>query len=40
MPQPTQSQVHVDAVLTNISVGYMQDAANFIADKVFPCTRM
>lgn len=36
MPQPTQNQVHVDAVLTNISVGYMQDAANFISDKVFP----
>ena len=36
MPQPTQSQVHVDAILTNISVAYMQQAANFIADKVFP----
>jgi len=36
MPQPTQSQVHVDAILTNISVAYMQKAENFIADKVFP----
>lgn len=36
MPQPTQSSVHVDAVLTNISVAYMQKAENFIADKVFP----
>ena len=36
MPQPTQSQVHVDAILTNISVAYMQQAENFIADKVFP----
>jgi hypothetical protein len=36
MPQPTQSQVHVDAILTNISVAYMQKADNFIADKVFP----
>jgi hypothetical protein len=36
MPQPTQSQVHVDAILTNISVAYMQRAENFIADKVFP----
>lgn len=36
MPQPTQSQVHVDAILTNISVAYMQKAENFIATKVFP----
>lgn len=36
MPQPTQSDVHVDAVLTNISVAYMQDAANFVASRVFP----
>jgi hypothetical protein len=36
MPQPTSNQVHVDAILTNISVAYMQRADNFIADKVFP----
>lgn len=36
MPQPAISQVHVDAILTNISVAYMQKAENFIADKVFP----
>jgi len=36
MPQPTSNQVHVDAILTNISVAYMQRAENFIADKVFP----
>lgn len=36
MPQPTSSQVHVDAILTNISVGYMQMAENFVASKVFP----
>ena len=36
MPQPTSSQVHVDAILTNISVAYMQRQENFIADKVFP----
>lgn len=36
MPQPTSSQVHVDAILTNISVAYLQRAENFIADKVFP----
>lgn len=36
MPQPAQSDVHVDAILTNISVAYMQKAENFIAQKVFP----
>lgn len=36
MPQPTSSQVHVDAILTNISVAYMQQASNFIATRVFP----
>jgi hypothetical protein len=36
MPQPTIRDVHVDAILTNISVAYMQKAENFIADKVFP----
>lgn len=34
--QPTASQVHVNAPLTNISVAYIQSAADFIADKVFP----
>ena len=34
--QPTQSQVHVNAPLTNISVAYIQSQADFIADKVFP----
>ena len=36
MPQPNINSVHVDAILTNISVAYMQKAENFIADKVFP----
>lgn len=36
MPQPTINDVHVDAILTNISVAYMQRAENMIADKVFP----
>lgn len=36
MPQPTQNAVHVDAILTNISTAYMQQAKNFIATRVFP----
>jgi len=33
---PTRQQIHIDRALTNISVAYMQDASNFIADRVFP----
>jgi hypothetical protein len=36
MPQPSINQVHIDAILTNISVAYIQKAENYIADKVFP----
>jgi hypothetical protein len=36
MPQPTVNDVHVDAVLTGISVAYMQLAENFVASQVFP----
>ena len=36
MPQPDLPDVHVDAVLTGISVAYMQMAENFVASKVFP----
>lgn len=36
MPLPTASDVHVNRPLTNFSVAFMQDADNFIADKVFP----
>ena len=34
--QPSLSSVHVDAVLTNISVAYIANEANFIAGRVFP----
>jgi hypothetical protein len=36
MPLPTQSDVHVNRPLTNISIAHMQDANNFIASQVFP----
>ena len=36
MPQPSINQVHVDAILTNASVAYIQSADNFIANRVFP----
>lgn len=34
--QPTQQDVHVDAMLTNISVAYMQSQDMYIASKIFP----
>ncbi len=34
--QPTPGDVHINTPLTNISVAYIQDAAGFVADKVFP----
>ena len=37
MPQPTLTDVHISAALTNVSVAYFQEQDNFIADKVFPC---
>lgn len=36
MPQPTLSDVHVNVPLTNLSLMYRQDAAAFVALRVFP----
>ena len=36
MPTPSLSQVHLDAPLTDLSVAQIQEAENYIADKVFP----
>ena len=36
MPQPSINSVHIDAILTNISVAYLQNQDNFVADKIFP----
>lgn len=33
---PKMQDAHIDRALTNISVAFMQDASNYIADKVFP----
>jgi hypothetical protein len=33
---PTAQNAHIDRALTNMSVAYLQDASNYIADKVFP----
>jgi hypothetical protein len=33
---PTQSDLHVNIPLTNVSIAWMQSASTYIADKVFP----
>ncbi len=34
--EPSSSDVHINAPLTNISIAFLQDATNFIAARVFP----
>lgn len=36
MPQPTTGDVHVDAILTQMSIAYLQEQYAFVAGKVFP----
>ena len=36
MPTPTPSDVHVNGLLGNVSIAYMQAASGFVADQVFP----
>jgi hypothetical protein len=36
MTQPTKGDVHVNKPLTNISIAFMQEATQFVADRVFP----
>lgn len=36
MISPTPGDLHVNGALTNLSLAYMQNQANFVADRVFP----
>lgn len=36
MPSPTQSDLHVNVPLTNVSIAYMQSSDAYISDKIFP----
>lgn len=36
MPNPTQSDLHVNVPLTNVSVAWIPNAGDYIADKLFP----
>ena len=33
---PTQNSVHLDKLLTNVSIAYLQNPDSFIAGRVFP----
>ncbi len=36
MPSPSQSDLHINQPLTNVSIAYLQNSSAYIADKVFP----
>jgi len=36
MPEPTGSDLHIDALLSNLSIGYMNKKSAYVADRVFP----
>lgn len=36
MPNPTAGAVHVDSLLTDISVAFIQSSTKYVADRVFP----
>jgi len=36
MPNPLQSDIHVNVPLTQISIAFLQNQMNFVADRVFP----
>lgn len=36
MPMLTPSAVHIDQPLTNLTLAYVQEQSNFVADKIFP----
>lgn len=40
MPLPTVNDVHVDAILTSFSQRFMNNAADFVADRAFPLVRV
>jgi len=40
MPGPLKSQVHIDTLLTDLSIGFVQDQEMFIADKVSPIIKV
>lgn len=40
MPQPTLTDVHVSAPLTNVSIAFIQNQENYVAGRAFPMVRV
>ena len=40
MPSPTLHDLHVDQLLTNISIKYMNQPSAYVADQVFPLVQV
>lgn len=40
MPQPTSRDLHVDSLLSNLSIGYANEPSDYVAAKVFPVLRV
>jgi len=36
MPQPTGADLHVDSLLSDLSIAYLNEPSSYIADRVFP----
>src|SRR3989442_915287 len=36
MPNPSPGQVHVDTLLTDLSVAFLQSSTKYVADRAFP----
>jgi len=36
MPEPTGSDLHIDSFLSHMSIAYMNEVRNYVADRVFP----
>jgi|GEM_PF-169866 len=36
MPEPTGQDLHIDTLLSNLSIAYMNEPRSYIADRVFP----
>jgi len=39
MPEPTGSDLHIDSLLSNISIAYLNEPSSYIADRVFPVVK-
>jgi len=36
MPQPTGRDLHIDRLLSNLSIAYLNEPSAYVADRIFP----